>query len=180
MFGNEEEMYAKYLHNDFAITKSLKDYIELQKFTGENDIDIIKRWFIENHQESLGLSLIPELAQKQMDRVAVKLSYAQLWTPTIFNTVLFSRCNSGLDKDTKTKLTIIANCAALSINFKKHYTDLYEWAEENIPNMEIPKAYFMPTLNYLASYGIYFKGKEDLGRDQHVSAPTWWGEGHDD
>lgn len=180
MFGNEEEMYAKYLHNDFAITKSLKDYIELQKFTGENDIDIIKRWFIENHQESLGLSLIPELAQKQMDRVAVKLSYAQLWTPTIFNTVLFSRCNSGLDKDTKTKLTIIANCAALSINLKRHYPNLYEWAKENIPNMEVPKAYFMPTLNYLASYEIYFKDKEHLGKNQKVSAPTWWGEGHDD
>ena len=46
--------------------------------------------------------------------------------------------------------------------------------------MEIPKAYFMPTLNYLACYGIYFKGKEDLGRNQHVSGPTWWGEEHDD
>lgn len=180
MIWDEEEMCAKYLHNDFAITKPLKEYIELQKYTGESDIDIIKRWFIENRQESLGLSLIPELAQKQMDRVAVKLSYAQLWTPTIFNTVLFSKCNSGLDKDTKTKLTIIANCAALSINLKKHYSNVYEWAKENIPNMEVPKAYFMPTLNYLASYGIYFKDREHLGKNQDTISPTWWGEGHDD
>lgn len=180
MFGNEEEICAKYLHNDFAITKPLKEYIELQKYTGESDIDIIMKWFVDNHQESLGLSLIPELAQKQMDRVAVKLSYAQLWTPTIFNTVLFSRCNSGLDKDTKTKLTIIANCAALSINLKRHYSNLYEWAKENIPNMEVPKAYFMPTLNYLASYGIYFKNREHLGKNQDTISPTWWGEEHDD
>lgn len=43
MFGNEEEICAKYLHNDFTITKPLKEYIELQKYTGEIKENKIKQ-----------------------------------------------------------------------------------------------------------------------------------------
>ena len=43
MIWDEEEICANYLHNDFAITKPLKEYIELQKYTGEIKENKIKQ-----------------------------------------------------------------------------------------------------------------------------------------
>ena len=38
--------------------------------------------------------------------------------------------------------------------------DILKWAKENIPNINVPKYFFMPTLKYLKErYNIEFKDK---------------------
>lgn len=149
--------------------KQLKEYIDLQALSGKSDMEIIQDYLVDNNLESVALSIIPVLAQRQLDRIQGRLNYAQSHIPLMFTMPL-----KGLDKDTQYNLVMIEQCCALSIDFEKAYPSIFEWATEKIPTLELPDCFFMPTLNYLAKWNIYFKGREHLGKKQHLLDDKWW------
>lgn len=149
--------------------KPLKEYIDSQTLSGKSDIEIIQDYLVDNNLESVALSIIPALAQRQLDKVQGRLAYAQSNIPLMFAMPL-----KGLDKDTQHNLVMIEQCCALSIDLEKAYPSIFEWAKKTIPTLELPDCFFMPTLNYLAKWDIYFKGREHLGKKQHFIDDKWW------
>lgn len=151
--------------------RPLKEYIKLQSLSGKSDLEIIQDFLVDNNLESVALTIIPTLAQKQLDKVQGRLNYAQSHIPLMFTMPL-----KGLDKDTKYNLVMIEQCCALSIDLEKAYPSIFEWAKKTIPTLELPECFFMPTLNYLAKWEIYFKGREHLGKEQHLASfdNAWW------
>lgn len=148
--------------------KSLKEYINMQALSGKSDIEVIQDFLVDNNLESVALTLIPALAQTQLDKIQRKLSYAQSHIPLMFTIPL-----TGLDKETASNLMLIQQCCALSIDLEKCYNNIFEWAKKTIPTLELPQCFFMPTLNYLAKWDIYFKGRENLGKNQFLNGEIY-------
>ena len=56
---------------------SLKQLIEENKLFHYEDIEIIKKWFVENNFEDLGLRMIHELAAIKAGKIQKQLDYAR-------------------------------------------------------------------------------------------------------
>lgn len=131
--------------------KTLEELIRIQKLTQEDDLTIIKRWFIENNREQDGLTLIPALAQAQTEKVQRKYDYALSWIPSLID---LQDCVK--DKDAAKKLSKLQTLCALNYPMRED-DGLLIWARENIhKKMEVPKLFFRPTIAYLMKYGVEF------------------------
>lgn len=53
--------------------KSLKTLLEENKIYCYQDSEIIKRWFIENDLEDIGLQMIPDLATSKSQKIQKQL-----------------------------------------------------------------------------------------------------------
>ena len=116
---------------------------------------IIERWFVENDFEDLGLSMISRLSTDKIKKLQDKLSFAQCWIPNKID-VSWNK-EFANDKPTADMLNHIITYCMLSLPLPD---DILEWAKENIPNINVPKLFFMPTLKYLKEkYDIEFKDK---------------------
>lgn len=119
------------------------------------EADIIKRWFVENDFEDVGLSMIPSLSAHKIKKLQDKLSFAQSWIPSKIDV----NCNEEFanDKSTADMLNKIITYCMLSMPLPDSVLD---WAKENIPNINVPQFFFMPTVKYLKErYNIEFKDK---------------------
>lgn len=119
------------------------------------EADIIKRWFVENDFEDVGLSMIPSLSAHKIKKLQDKLSFAQSWLPSRIDV----NCNEEFanDKATADMLNKIITYCMLSMPLPDSVLD---WAKENIPNINVPRMFFMPTVKYLKErYNIEFKDK---------------------
>lgn len=133
---------------------TLKDYIDKQRFTGEDDITIIRRWFCENNREQDGLELIAELSKSKSDKLENTLNYARTWLPSLPDVY---DSNKGINKDTASYIMRITKYHILGCKLPN---ELKLWAEANIPNMDTPKVIFVPMVEWLKKeYGIEFKDK---------------------
>ena len=121
------------------------------------EADIIERWFVENDFEDLGLSMIARLSAKKIKKLQDKLSFAQSWLPSKIDV----NCNEEFanDKPTADMLNKIITYCMLSMPLPDSVLD---WAKANIPNINVPQLFFMPTVKYLKeTYGIEFKDKPE-------------------
>ena len=121
------------------------------------EADIIERWFVENDFEDLGLSMIARLSAKKIKKLQDKLSFAQSWLPSKIDV----NCNEEFanDKPAADMLNKIITYCMLSMPLPDSVLD---WAKANIPNINVPQLFFMPTVKYLKeTYGIEFKDKPE-------------------
>lgn len=119
------------------------------------EADIIKRWFVENDFEDVGLSMISSLSANKIKKLQDKLSFAQCWIPSRID--MNYNKEFANDKPTADMLNRIITYCMLTMPLPD---DILEWAKENIPNINVPKLFFMPTLKYLKErYNIEFKDK---------------------
>lgn len=140
---------------------SLKQLIEENKLFHYEDIEIIKKWFVENNFEDIGLRMIPELAAIKAGKIQEQLDYARSWIPVKIDV----RNEDGIDSDTAQKLNKIITYHMLSMDLPE---TLLDWAKENIPKINLPKFFFMPTIGYLRDkYGIEFKDRSKWAREQN-------------
>ena len=119
------------------------------------EAEIIEKWFVENDFEDLGLSMIARLSAKKIKKLQDKLSFAQSWIPSRIDV----NCNEEFanDKTTADMLNHIITYCMLSMPLPDSVLD---WAKANIPNINIPQVFFMPTVKYLKErYNIEFKDK---------------------
>lgn len=121
------------------------------------EAEIIERWFVENDFEDLGLSMITRLSARKLDKVQKKLDFAQSWVPIKIDMNVNKEFAN--DKPTADMLNRIITYCMLSMPLPD---DILEWAKENIPNINVPKFFFMPTVKYLRKrYNIEFKDKPE-------------------
>lgn len=135
--------------------KTLKELVEWQKFTNQDDLDIIKTWFIENNTESEGLSIIADLAESKANKLQSTLDNARAWLPILPD---LEKSNQGLlNKEQADILQKIITTFLLGMDLKE--SGLYSWAEKEIPKMKCPTIIFVPCVKWLdEKYGIRFKG----------------------
>lgn len=129
--------------------KTLKQLTDMQPLTGQTDMEIIYEWFVANNKGADGIAMISQLAQAQTKKLEERLNYARSWIPSV-------PAPSAKDSEAKDYLYKIIKFGILDCDLKDYYY-VYEWAKENIPKMETPSVFFMPTLGYLQKYGIEFK-----------------------
>lgn len=138
---------------------TLEELLEQYGYTTDpvKEVDIIERWFVENDFEDLGLSMIARLSAKKIKKLQDKLSFAQSWIPSKIDV----NCNEEFvnDKSTADMLNKIITYCMLSMPLPDSVLD---WAKENIPNINVPHMFFMPTVQYLKDrYNIEFKDKPE-------------------
>ena len=137
------------------VKHTLKQLIKEQQCTGESDIDIIKRWFIINDQESEGMELVVKLSKAKYIKLDSIMKQAKLWIPSMPD---FYECNKGtkneLTREQARKLTIISYRYLLDMNLDDN---LLDWAKKTIPTLNTPNYLFNPMIDWLkSSYGIEF------------------------
>lgn len=123
---------------------------------------IIEEWFTENDFEDVGLAMIPHLSACKLAKVQKKLDFAQSWIPNQIDMNINEEFAN--DKSTADMLNKIITYCMLSMPLPD---GILKWAKENIPNINAPKFFFMPTAKYLKErYNIKFKDKPEW---------TFWG-----
>lgn len=121
------------------------------------EANIIERWFVENDFEDLGLSMIARLSANKIKKLQDKLSFAQTWIPNKIDMNVNKKFAN--DKLTANMLNKIITYCMLSMPLPD---DILEWTKENIPNINVPRFFFMPTVKYLKErYNIEFKDKPE-------------------
>ena len=159
-------------NTDKNIKVSLEYLVECNRFIKQPDLYLIKEWFIKNDLEEEGLKLIVDLAKSKANKLEVSLNSIRNWDLTlqdVWNNQLRANKND-YDKETADKLTMLERAGLLNLDLESYIT-LYEWAKENVPNIDCPKLYYIPTFHYLSKYGIYFKNmpKEKIDKYNHIN-----------
>lgn len=139
---------------------TLKELLVQYGYTTDpvKEAEIIEKWFVENDFEDLGLSMISSLSAKKIKKLQDKLSFAQSWIPNKIDMNVNKEFAN--DKATADMLNKIITYCMLSMPLPD---EILDWAKENIPNINVPRFFFMPATKYLREkYNIEFKDK-----------PTW-------
>lgn len=138
---------------------TLKELVSLTPLTGASDMEIIKSFFVQNDLEEEGMDLIHELTKSKIEKLNRNLRRAQSEIPTLPSKYLY------LNYDLET-----ANWLhKLELNYLVNGGDglnkqFLEWAEENVPNIEQPKIYYFPLVDWLEEKGIKFKERKVKGK----------------
>lgn len=130
--------------------KELKDYIELQKFTGMNDMEIITSYFIDNDIEEKGMELSHNLAKAKIEKMRDRINVVKTWTYTLPSSYLYE--NYSVEIATmlhRIELDYVVNGEVTN--------NRLEWAKENFPNIKMPEVYLFPCVDWLEERGIKFK-----------------------
>lgn len=135
---------------------TLKQLMEERKFTGLDDIGIIRTFFVLNDMEEEGMDLIHELTQSKVAKLKRRQRQVEEWTSHLPSRYLYEHYD----------LDIADRLHNLELDYLSHGCELsssrLQWAKENIPNIEMPLLYFQPLVEYLDSKDIRFKGQEPI------------------
>lgn len=130
--------------------KELKDYIELQKFTGMSDMEIIASYFVDNDMEEEAMALTYNLAKTKIEKMNHRHNRIQNWAYYIPSEYLYEHYSIEIaTRLHRIELDYIVNGEVTQGRL--------EWAKENIPNIKKPAVYFMPCMDWLEERGIKFK-----------------------
>lgn len=130
--------------------KQLRDYIELQKFTGMSDIEIITSYFIDNDMEEAAMELSHNLAKAKIEKMKHRNNIIKTWAYTIPSEYLYKKYSVEVaSRLHRIELDYIVNGEVTNGRL--------EWAKENLPNIKEPDVYFQPCIEWLAEHGIKFK-----------------------
>ena len=133
---------------------SLKEYVDWQKFTDMNDMEIITQYFIDNDMEEEAMELSHNLAKAKINKMRHRQDIIKTWSYTIPSEYLYEKY--PIDIATmlhRIELDYIVNGAVTNKRL--------EWARENLPNIKEPDVYFQPCINWLAERCIKFKDMGD-------------------
>lgn len=132
---------------------TLEQLVKEQKWNGMSDIQIIKTFFDMNNMEEEGVDMIHELSKTKINKLKCERKVVRDWTSYLPSKYLYE----NYDLDIADKLH------TLELDYLSHGCKLSEkrlkWAKENIPNIERPKVYFNPLVEWLDDKGIRFKEK---------------------
>lgn len=136
----------------------LSEYVLQQTMTGETDMEIITRFITSENLQEKALMIIPTIAADKINKVETKYNNVRSWAPYIMGLKIKNK-EGLLDDITAHRLEVLILMCLCDLDLKEHLPDLYDWAKETIPNMDIPFFFFRPTIDWLAKYGIHFKEK---------------------
>ena len=134
--------------------KEIKDYIELQRFTGMSDMEIITSYFIDNDMEEETMELSHNLAKAKIEKMKHRQRIIKEWAYHIPSDYLYQKYSI--------EIATMLHRIELDYIVNGEVTDRrLEWAKENIPNIKLPEVYFYPCIGWMAENGIKFKGYDE-------------------
>ena len=136
--------------------ETLEELVKEQKWNEMSDIQVIKTFFDKNNMEEEGMDLITELSKIKIEKLKRKERMVKEWTSYLPSKYLYENYSLDIaDKLHALELDYLSNGGELS---KKRL----EWAKENLPNIELPKCYFNPLIEWLDDKGIRFKDEKPI------------------
>lgn len=134
--------------------KQLKDYIDLQPYTGMSDIEIITSYFIDNNMEEEAMEITHNLAKAKITKMKQSEWSIKTWAYTLPSEYLYNNYS--------VKVATMLHRIELDYIINGEVTNnRLEWAKENIPNLKMPEIYFFPCADWLREQGIRFKDDEE-------------------
>ena len=134
---------------------TLKDLVKRQDIVKYSDLELIKKWFIDNNAEQEGLTIIADLSKSKANKLETILINARLWIPNLPET--FEPLKTQISEEFAKKFGIIVNIYLLGSPLEG---ELLKWAKETFPKYKTPNVIFRPALEWLKNeYGIEFKDK---------------------
>lgn len=140
---------------------TLKELISLQKFTGASDNEIIVEWFRQNNLALEGLEMVYNLAKKKIEDDSWKnqLLLDDLRMYNMHKEILDTfGVDDGLNMNHYITHWIISNREGE--DFAEIYKDAMPWIKEKIENVNTPKIFWRPFVDWLHKQGIYFKDEK--------------------
>ena len=141
---------------------TLEQLVKEQKWNGMIDIKVIKTFFDMNSMEEEGIDLITELSKTKVDKLKRKERMVKEWTSYLPSKYLYENYDLDIaDKLHTLELDYLSNGGELS-------KGRLEWARENLPNIELPKCYFNPLIEWLDDKGIRFKDEKPIEKKMFI------------
>ena len=141
---------------------TLEQLVKEQKWNGMSDIQVIKTFFEMNNMEEEGIDLITELSKTKVDKLKRKERMVKEWTSYLPSKYLYENYDLDIaDKLHTLELDYLSNGGELS-------KGRLEWARENLPNIELPKCYFNPLIEWLDDKGIRFKDEKPIEKKMFI------------
>ena len=135
---------------------TLEQLVKEQKWNGMSDIQVIKAFFDMNNMEEEGMDLITELSKIKVEKLKHKERMVKEWTSYLPSKYLYENYDLDIaDRLHALELDYLSNGGELS-------KSRLEWAKENLPNIELPKCYFNPLIEWLDNKGIRFKDEKPI------------------
>lgn len=132
---------------------TLKELVDNQKWNDATDIQVIKAFFELNDLEEHGIDIISNLAKSKISKIKRKYANAETWVCALPSKYLYEHYDLDTADYLHTlELDYLMNDGELS-------ADQFEWAKENVPNIERPQAYFRPLIEWMKDKGIEFKSR---------------------
>ena len=136
--------------------KTLEDLVNKQKWSGMSDLEVIEAFFIINDLEEEGIDLIHSLTKSKIEKMKHRQRVVKEWTSYLPSRYLYENYD----------LEIADRLHTLELDYLSHGCELsnnrLEWCKENIPDIEIPRVYFQPLIEYLDNKGVRFKGEDPI------------------
>lgn len=140
---------------------TLKELVNRQQFTGEEDWKLIAEWFRQNNMAVEGIKLVSKLAQDKIED--------DDWKYSLLRGDLTMYCATenlikqfGVENGCKlnSAITKWICCDRIGESFEEVYSSLYEWVKEFVPFQKQPFIFWQPFLKYINEKGIYFKDQK--------------------
>ena len=130
---------------------TLEDLIKKQKYSGMSDMQVIRTFFEMNDLEEEGMDLITKLSKSAIEKLKCKERMVKEWFSKLPSMYLYENYDLEIaDSLHNLELDFISNGGELSDGW-------FEWAKENLPEINRPKIYFNPLVEWLNAKGINFK-----------------------
>ena len=135
---------------------TLEKLVHEQKYNGMSDIGVIRAFFDLNNMEEEGMELIYELLKSKIEKLKHERRIVRELTSNLPSKYLYENYDLDVaDRLHTLELDYLSNGGELS-------KSRLEWARENIPNIELPKCYFNPLIEWLDDKGIRFKDEKPI------------------
>ena len=115
------------------------------------DLQIIQMFFEMNDLEEEGLNLISELTKSKIQKLKKKNQMVREWGTILPSDYLYKNYDLNIATQLhQMELDYLINGGSLSKGW-------LNWAKKNVPNILIPKVYFVELIKYLEENNISFK-----------------------
>lgn len=129
--------------------KTLKEYTDMQKLTGETDMEIITAYFIDNNMEEEMIDISHNLAKAKIEKMRARKYIIDEWAYTIPSDYLYEKYSvMTATMLHRIELDYIINGEVTGYRLK--------WAKEYLSGIEEPLVYFQPCSKWLKEHGIKF------------------------
>lgn len=133
---------------------TLKELVSEQHKGQPTDLQIIRRYFMENNLEEEAIKMLAELSESKVGKLKLRLENIQTWATCLPSDYLYKK----YDLETAHRLHMME--LDYLIKGRELSSGKLKWAKENIPNILEPEAYFQPLVEYLEQNGIKFKERK--------------------
>lgn len=150
------------INNDWKQKITLKQLVDRQIFTGEDDSSLIAEWFESNNMAIEGIDIVSKIAKK-------KISNDEFMYGNLIGDLSMYGVTENVIKDFGIKDGvyldhIIRNYIIYSRISDKDFGELFpqfmDWLKTHIPTKNEPTIFWQPFVKYLNKHNIYFKDQQ--------------------